>query len=542
LFGNLALSGHYDVTQIKRIEVVRGPGSSVYGGFAELGVVNIITKSAEDVNGIEANSTLSFYNDSYAQRNISLKAARKFDQGAFSIMGFIGQNQLSNQYYYSVYNTKTNLKNNASANPSNLNLSFAYKQLSAKLILDNINMKSRISYDTIESRQLPFNFNSLNAELNYKYKFGSKLNVTPKIQYIRQLPWNNPNAFTAGNLNIRAEKILANLEADYAISRRMNVLAGIENFMQSAYNLEVTKPRLFNSNQSDFIENYTTSAYVQGTFKSDIVNVTVGGRYLYNTMFGDAFSPRLAITKAFEDLHFKLLYSEAFKTPTLMNIGLNPHIKPEKTNVIELECGYKINTAFDLTANLYTIKIKDPIIYQPHNGIDDYVNSNQTGSFGAEVTLHWKKNQWDLNANYAYYNTNGLNKVENYALMNNANAVLAFANHMANLNISYFINEKLSLNNTFSFIGDRFGYQNGSYNIADSSYTALKINSTLQWNVYVNKIDCFIKGLDLGVGVNNILNQDIYFAQPYNGYNAIYPAFNRTIIFKIAYRFVSFDQ
>ena len=51
LFGNLALSGHYDVTQIKRIEVVRGPGSSVYGGFAELGVVNIITKSAEDVNG-----------------------------------------------------------------------------------------------------------------------------------------------------------------------------------------------------------------------------------------------------------------------------------------------------------------------------------------------------------------------------------------------------------------------------------------------------------------------------------------------------------
>jgi outer membrane receptor for ferrienterochelin and colicin len=40
------------VGQIKRIEIIRGPGSSIYGGYAELGVVNIITKEASDLKGI----------------------------------------------------------------------------------------------------------------------------------------------------------------------------------------------------------------------------------------------------------------------------------------------------------------------------------------------------------------------------------------------------------------------------------------------------------------------------------------------------------
>lgn len=42
------------VHNIKRIEVVRGPGSSVYGTGAFLGVVNVITYNANEINGVEA--------------------------------------------------------------------------------------------------------------------------------------------------------------------------------------------------------------------------------------------------------------------------------------------------------------------------------------------------------------------------------------------------------------------------------------------------------------------------------------------------------
>ena len=32
------------VDQVERVEIIRGPGSSVYGGFAVNGIINVITK------------------------------------------------------------------------------------------------------------------------------------------------------------------------------------------------------------------------------------------------------------------------------------------------------------------------------------------------------------------------------------------------------------------------------------------------------------------------------------------------------------------
>jgi len=41
------------VEAIKQIEVIRGPGSALYGADAFAGVINIITKKAEDIDGTE---------------------------------------------------------------------------------------------------------------------------------------------------------------------------------------------------------------------------------------------------------------------------------------------------------------------------------------------------------------------------------------------------------------------------------------------------------------------------------------------------------
>lgn len=47
------LSGDFPVENIARIEVLRGPGSALYGADAFTGVINIITKTAEDIQGSE---------------------------------------------------------------------------------------------------------------------------------------------------------------------------------------------------------------------------------------------------------------------------------------------------------------------------------------------------------------------------------------------------------------------------------------------------------------------------------------------------------
>lgn len=56
--------GGMPVQAISRIEVVRGPGSAVYGAEAFAGVVNIITKSAQDINGTELGGRIGSF-DTY---------------------------------------------------------------------------------------------------------------------------------------------------------------------------------------------------------------------------------------------------------------------------------------------------------------------------------------------------------------------------------------------------------------------------------------------------------------------------------------------
>lgn len=50
LYGVVPLDEHIPVDIIERIEIIRGPGSAMYGGNAELSVINIVTKGA-DLNG-----------------------------------------------------------------------------------------------------------------------------------------------------------------------------------------------------------------------------------------------------------------------------------------------------------------------------------------------------------------------------------------------------------------------------------------------------------------------------------------------------------
>ncbi|MDD5754771.1 MAG: TonB-dependent receptor plug domain-containing protein, partial [Methylococcales bacterium] len=56
--------GGMPVQAVARIEVVRGPGSAVYGADAFSGVINIITKTKQDINGTEVGGRVGSF-DTY---------------------------------------------------------------------------------------------------------------------------------------------------------------------------------------------------------------------------------------------------------------------------------------------------------------------------------------------------------------------------------------------------------------------------------------------------------------------------------------------
>ncbi len=54
--------GGMPINMISRIEVIRGPGSAVYGADAVAGVINLITKTKKDIDGTEVGARLGNFN------------------------------------------------------------------------------------------------------------------------------------------------------------------------------------------------------------------------------------------------------------------------------------------------------------------------------------------------------------------------------------------------------------------------------------------------------------------------------------------------
>src|SRR5688572_12163577 len=75
LYQSVALGNRFSVDAIERIEIIRGPGSARYGGSAEYGVINIITKAASTLNGVNVYGTAGFLSEATGRTNGGVMAA-----------------------------------------------------------------------------------------------------------------------------------------------------------------------------------------------------------------------------------------------------------------------------------------------------------------------------------------------------------------------------------------------------------------------------------------------------------------------------------
>ena len=57
-YGNQNLLGELPAQVIDRVEVIRGPGSALYGGYAEIAAVNFITAKGSQLDGVQASGSV----------------------------------------------------------------------------------------------------------------------------------------------------------------------------------------------------------------------------------------------------------------------------------------------------------------------------------------------------------------------------------------------------------------------------------------------------------------------------------------------------
>ena len=543
LYQGVALGNHFPVDFIERIEIIRGPGSAIYGGSAEYGVINIITKAADKQNGVHVFGSAGFHKNATGRTNVGVSIAQKSEDFDWDVALFSGDAIVSDGSFTELYGDTSNvdLGKHSYAKPLNLNIGLRVK-----------NFKIRGMYDEFETNE-PFtevSFKNLFLDARYDFKINPKFTLTPQFKYMNQVPWQYRSTVDPEDVfEVRAQRYQASLIANYDVTRKINVNSGMIYFQDKATDRLATG--YFQEKDNISFDNY--AVFAEALFKHRLANATVGLRYEQNSAYGDAFVPRLALTKKIENFHFKILYSQAFRAPSIENINLRlegEDIKPEKSQVFELELGYQFTPEMLLAINAFSQRTKNVIVYATSD-IDpegSYSNFPKTGSEGLELIYSVRQKNWYAHLTYSYSRA-GTNSVDSYTVPGIDNQFVGLANHKLSLNTNFNLSSNLTFNPTFIYGGKRYAYTTlEGLDKNEDGEVDLDENGEEIWLPAISKLDPYllvnaflnyrnvVKGLTIGVGVYDLLNESPVIPQAYNGDYAPIPGRSREYILKVSYQ------
>lgn len=534
LYATTQFGQHYDISNIDRVEIIRGPGSSIYGGYAELGVINIITRTGQQMKGVSASGMYGNSGGTTSRENVNISFGNGSDRANYSFSGMIGDGIRSTKTYNDIYGNQADMTKTSGVKPMMLNGGINVGGLSVNMIYDGFRVNTADQYDQIT--YLPSGdpdkiyFNNFYTSVKYTMKAGSKVTITPRINYKAGTPWKtvaeSPFAYS-----LEASRLAPAVNINFVPNQVVNLSIGVDSYFDNARYMGTDNGYFSSLGKDNSVSFSNVGAFAQGVFKTNFANFTIGARADHHSQFGSAFSPRLGITKAWPNFHIKALYSRSFKSPAIENINYNPDIKPERTGVAELELGYKLNDHMFLTVNGFEIVISDPIVFtvDAAHPVGTYGNFDFAGSAGFEIDYRVKYPWGYVSTNYAYYSSKGINKVALYDATLSDKSVLGMPSGRLNLSASFKLSEVFSINPSFNALSRRYALTGQD---ASGNYTYSEVSPQFLANLFVR---AKTSRWDAGVGVYNITDENQLYIQAYSGGHAPLPGMGREFVANVRY-------
>jgi outer membrane cobalamin receptor len=338
-YGSYSFAQRVIKDNIEKIEIIRGPGSVIYGGVAGLAVINIITRPANKSEGISVSNQLGFANG-LSRSNTQVTIGKSFLNGfSFNINGCLSEGNLSNRILHSSIGDPVYYKDSSEVRSYFFNVGLQYKNLDVKYYFEDY--KSEI----IDGKgRTVFGGHFLNAQ--YNLPIASKLTLIPKLLLGQNNPWSLENV-PDNTYNTTNFRYTGGLQLIYEPVDYFTYVSGIEAYYDDSRISESFADELFYNGRSRI--GFTNIAfYNQAMLRTRIANFNLGLRIDNHSSFGTAFAPRLGITKTINKWHFKFLYSNAFKAPTIQNINANPDLQPENIYSAEVEAGYQLTPSISI--------------------------------------------------------------------------------------------------------------------------------------------------------------------------------------------------
>ncbi|MFO0700943.1 MAG: TonB-dependent receptor [Nitrospira sp.] len=400
-----------DVDLIDRVEIVRGPSSSLYGTNAFFGVINVITKRGRDIKGGEA----SYENSSYSSNKGRLTYGQKLANG----LEFI----LSGSYYYSAghqnlfyqeFNSPD--QNNGIAHRMDQDTfhNFFAKASYGDFTLQGgyVGRKKRIptaAFGTIfnNGRDATVD-NRAYLDLKYQHEFGNQLTVKGRLYYDRYYFREDyvfdisPQPPTFNQDFVTTDQAGGELTLVKRLFDKHKVTLGSEfrsQFRMDQANRDAQPPVTY---LDDKRKSNILAFYLQDEFAiTDRLILNAGFRFDHYSSFGGTVNPRAGLIYTWRDTTAKLLYGRAFRAPSpfeqfYVSPGVNkanPDLQPEIINTYELVLEQYVGHHLRGSASAYYYEI-DKLISQVTDPNDNdllvYRNGNNVNAKGVEFTLEGK--------------------------------------------------------------------------------------------------------------------------------------------------------
>ncbi len=496
LYGTLQFGAHYPIDNILRIEIIRGPGSVSYGGYAELAVIKVITRKGGNLNGAEgtlewgvmagASTRLArghlAYGRAWGENDFALSYSRaKVPQGAgawqsgplagFRVVQAGDESGLSQDF---------------------LNLKFSRGDLNLHYLRDAYVIRDYTGEGKAETSDFRFPAEYFGAD----YRFGAgDWSFQPRFTIKSQSPWMYSEARTDRNT-----RTVGSLLGTWAAYRDLRLTLGLEATQDHAsifYSSRGLRETSTYQNQASLLQVIWSHAFG---------NLDLGFRSDRHSVFGTATSPRLAFTKATEHWHVKVLAAGAFRAPAIENLLANPALVPERTRTYEVEVGHSLGATTYYTANAYFLRVAKPIAYaNPATGVNGYYNFDHVGARGLEVSLRSVGKSLVLRSSLAYSRADDRG-ADFYAVGGEPSYHLGFSNLKFSSQAQWQFLPGWSLNPGLLVLGPRYGYRFGEP-------TPSRFGTTALVNLFVTRT--LASGLEMGLNLTNLGNAPTSYIQAY---------------------------
>jgi outer membrane receptor for ferrienterochelin and colicins len=392
---------------VQRVEVIRGPGSALYGSDAVFGVINVVTKDGADVNGAQVK--LEGGTDYTARGNVLLGFQAK---GGWDVLADLsgytseGDNHIQ---YDGVNDAQHNFGNIINSDYEGVYSGFLkIKKGEFSVTLDSEHRDK----DNRDATYLTSFFDPgsmQEARTNLTFKFDHEISSDQQLHamvyygdyhYQQSLPNGNPG--DTYNTTAYDSWVGEEVDYDWQATTQVHLLAG------------VNATQALGTHQEDFdtitgiVLNIRQSYNDAGAFFevedkfTNWLSVTAGGRVDQIQRLGASVSPRLAaiLTPTPADT-FKALYGRAFRPPNLYEMFYsspgantpNPDLQREVCDTFELVWERQFKDGWRTTLDGYLWDLHHAIddIAQPDGSLQyQNVGTDVADGLEAEVDKKWQ--------------------------------------------------------------------------------------------------------------------------------------------------------